>query len=335
MAAFAVDSDEAKQWMEGGDSRAELQVVGGALIGGLGGGSVFTAVGGGLGAGLSSKSADQTRAVADAVTDATDSSLVGNISSNILAGLGGALVGGTAGAAAASNVDLYNRKNDLGNDQAKEDLAASQNVIASYLQNNLPSWITGPLDSANKTVDGWAAQFKAKMDGDAQAIISQPPTTQMARGAANGLSAGVVEGGEPPTPGLGGARVSSAGEAANAVSGTPGYVPDNAILNSGTGDGQSSANNGNINDLESATDSGVPGRVQSRINVTNDGLDHIGDRHLDSTVNASQFTISESDLTNLLQSPNIVSTPVTRTIQSGGNINYVREVNAGQVGRYR
>lgn len=103
----------------------------------------------------------------------------------------------------------------------------------------------------------------------------------------------------------------------------------------GATDGQSSANNGNINDLESATDSGVPGRVQSRINVTNDGLDHIGDRHLDSTVNASQFTISESDLTNLLQSPNIVSTPVTRTIQSGGNINYVREVNAGQVGRYR
>ncbi|MGF6241210.1 hypothetical protein P3T42_002961 [Paraburkholderia sp. GAS38] len=241
MAAFAVDSDEAKQWMEGGDSRAELQVVGGALIGGLGGGSVFTAVGGGLGAGLSSKSADQTRAVADAVTDATGSSLVGNISSNILAGVGGALVGGTAGAAAASNVDLYNRNNDLGNDQAKKDLAASQNVIASYLQNNLPSWITGPLDSANKTVDGWAAQFKAKMDGDALAIMSQPPTTQMARGAANGLSAGVVEGGEPPAPSAGGVLVNSSRQAANAVSGTPnavsgtpGYVPDNTTLSKGS-----------------------------------------------------------------------------------------------------
>ncbi|ACC76323.1 adhesin [Paraburkholderia caribensis] len=65
--------------------------------------------------------------------------------------------------------------------------------------------------------------------------------------------------------------------------------------------------------------------------MTNDGLDHIGDRHLDSTVNASQFTISEGDLTNLLRSPNTVSTPVSRTIQSGGSINYVREVNAGQV----
>ncbi|PMS13985.1 adhesin [Trinickia caryophylli] len=65
--------------------------------------------------------------------------------------------------------------------------------------------------------------------------------------------------------------------------------------------------------------------------MTNDGLDHIGDRHLDSTVNASQFTISESDLTNLLQNPNTVSTPVTRTIQSGNSINYVREVDAGHV----
>ncbi|WP_245001887.1 DUF637 domain-containing protein [Cupriavidus pinatubonensis] len=77
--------------------------------------------------------------------------------------------------------------------------------------------------------------------------------------------------------------------------------------------------------------SGVPGRVQSRINVTNAGMAHIGDRHLDPTVNASQFTISESDLTKLLQSRTTVSTPVTRTIPSGNDINYVREVNAGQV----
>ncbi|WP_208456876.1 hypothetical protein, partial [Burkholderia vietnamiensis] len=65
--------------------------------------------------------------------------------------------------------------------------------------------------------------------------------------------------------------------------------------------------------------------------MTNDGMDHIGDRHLDPTVNASQFSINESDLKTLLQSPATVSTPVSRTIQSGGDINYVREVNAGQV----
>ena len=35
-AAFAADKATAEQWMEGGDSRAELQALGGALIGGLG-----------------------------------------------------------------------------------------------------------------------------------------------------------------------------------------------------------------------------------------------------------------------------------------------------------
>lgn len=76
--------------------------------------------------------------------------------------------------------------------------------------------------------DASTASNKAKMDGDAQAIVSQPPTTQMARGAANGLSAGVVEGGEPPAPSAGGVLVNSSGQAANAVSGTPGYVPSTA-----------------------------------------------------------------------------------------------------------
>ncbi|MGA4047914.1 hemagglutinin [Ralstonia nicotianae] len=109
-------------------------------------------------------------------------------------------------------------------------------------------------------------------------------------------------------------------------------TPSNAILSSsdsGTGSGSNSG--GSSAGGSGDADSGIPGRVQSRINVTNDGLDHIGDRHLDPTVNASQFTISESDLTKLLQSPATVSTPVTRTIQSGSSTNYVREVNAGQV----
>ncbi|WP_233833535.1 adhesin [Paraburkholderia sp. ZP32-5] len=60
-------------------------------------------------------------------------------------------------------------------------------------------------------------------------------------------------------------------------------------------------------------------------------MDHIGDRHLDPTVNASQFTISESDLRNLLQDPNTVSTPISKTVQSGTDVSYVREVNTGQV----
>jgi hypothetical protein len=115
--------------------------------------------------------------------------------------------------------------------------------------------------------------------------------------------------------------------------GSPGG-PSSALLSNGgdNGEGELQGSTGSPpNGQAPATDSGVPGRVQSRINLTNEGLDHIGDRHLDPTVNASQFTIGKSDLTDLLQRPSTVSTPVTRTIQSGGNISYVREVNVGQV----
>nr|WP_321788467.1 hypothetical protein [Paraburkholderia sp. J94] len=43
MAAAATDYNN---WREGGDARAGLHVAGGALIGGLGGGSAFGAIGG-------------------------------------------------------------------------------------------------------------------------------------------------------------------------------------------------------------------------------------------------------------------------------------------------
>jgi filamentous hemagglutinin len=96
-------------WAEGGDNRALLHFAGGALIGGLGGGSVFTAVGGGLGAGLSSKLAGQLESLSKGVASETGSDLLGNLAANVAAGVGGALVGGTAGAATASNVELYNQ----------------------------------------------------------------------------------------------------------------------------------------------------------------------------------------------------------------------------------
>ncbi|WP_329959702.1 hemagglutinin repeat-containing protein [Paraburkholderia translucens] len=96
-------------WAEGGDNRALLHFAGGALIGGLGGGSVFTAVGGGLGAGLSSKLAGQLEGLSKNVASETGSELLGSLAANVAAGVGGALVGGTAGAATASNVELYNQ----------------------------------------------------------------------------------------------------------------------------------------------------------------------------------------------------------------------------------
>ncbi|SIT35880.1 Filamentous hemagglutinin family outer membrane protein [Paraburkholderia ribeironis] len=100
---------EADSWAEGGTNRVGLHVVGGALIGGLGGGSVFSTVGGAAGAGVSATLPGKLNSVADSIGGATGSMTVGNTVSNVLAGLSGALVGGTAGAFTASNADLYNR----------------------------------------------------------------------------------------------------------------------------------------------------------------------------------------------------------------------------------
>ncbi len=112
---------DASSWSEGGDSRAALHVAGGALIGGLGGGSAFSTIGGAAGAGLSSKLADQMKAFSDSVAGATGSSLIGNLAGNIASGLAGAAVGGTAGAATASNLNLYNAANDKNDTEAKKE----------------------------------------------------------------------------------------------------------------------------------------------------------------------------------------------------------------------
>ncbi|NML31347.1 hypothetical protein [Paraburkholderia antibiotica] len=109
MAAAAADYNN---WKEGGDSRAELHIAGGALIGGLGGGSVFSTIGGAAGAGAASKMAGSLNDISKGVASATGSDLIGNLAANIAAGVGGAVVGGTAGAAMASNVQLYNQSVD-------------------------------------------------------------------------------------------------------------------------------------------------------------------------------------------------------------------------------
>ncbi|QBR00412.1 hypothetical protein [Paraburkholderia pallida] len=108
-------------WSEGGDARAGLHLAGGALIGGLGGGSAFSTIGGAAGAALSSKLADQMKAFSDSVSGATGSSLIGNLAGNIASGLAGAAVGGTAGAATGSNVNLYNAANDKNDTEAKKE----------------------------------------------------------------------------------------------------------------------------------------------------------------------------------------------------------------------
>nr|WP_052420987.1 hemagglutinin repeat-containing protein [Paraburkholderia ferrariae] len=165
LATASADIAEAQQWMEGGDSRAMLQATGGALIGGLGGGGAFTAVGGALGAGLSSKLADQTKAASDAVTDATGSSLLGNLSGNVLAGVGGALVGGSAGAAMASNVDLYNQNNDQGNAAAKKKADALTASLQEAQAKQDAALATLPAATWNGLVDFGEAALNTVING--------------------------------------------------------------------------------------------------------------------------------------------------------------------------
>ncbi|MFP7492962.1 hypothetical protein SFC66_04160 [Terribacillus saccharophilus] len=76
---------------------------------------------------------------------------------------------------------------------------------------------------------------------------------------------------------------------------------------------------------ETAKVSGMPPIVQSRINIGNEGWNHVVDRHF-SKKNASQFTISKDELRSLLSSKNVVASPVTRSIESADGTRYVREV---------
>ncbi|WP_247740963.1 hypothetical protein [Cohnella sp. LGH] len=86
---------------------------------------------------------------------------------------------------------------------------------------------------------------------------------------------------------------------------------------------------------------GMPPRVQSRINLRNGtaeegaGFNHVLDRHFNPSKNASQFTITPDELKGILQSKEVVSTPVSRVLYSDikladGTIEkqarYVREV---------
>jgi hypothetical protein len=74
----------------------------------------------------------------------------------------------------------------------------------------------------------------------------------------------------------------------------------------------------------------LPGRVQSRINLSNEGWDHVVKRHFSGKPNASQFTVTQDELRGVLQSEEVVNTPITRTLQSTEGTLYVREVDLGR-----
>ncbi|WP_232434348.1 hemagglutinin repeat-containing protein [Burkholderia ubonensis] len=243
--------NEAKGWMEGGASRAELQMGGGALIGGLGGGSALTAIGGAAGAGMSSLLAGQAAKISESVGDATGSSLVGNIAANVAATVGGTLVGGSAGAAMASNVELYNAGNDANNKDSQAKWAGLQGLVnravaAGLGAVNTVAGVRNAIGNAiGDAIDSAASQFGTLMKRDAQDKMSQSPTQLISQGVANGINTVLgSKGGEPPMAGPSVALVDSVtGQAANAALGaTDRTPPSNAIFSSGNGRNQADKN---------------------------------------------------------------------------------------------
>jgi hypothetical protein len=75
----------------------------------------------------------------------------------------------------------------------------------------------------------------------------------------------------------------------------------------------------------------VPGRVRSRINLSTGnryaGWTHVAAEHFNPARSGkSQFTISQSELRHLLQTREVIGSPVVRVLQSSSGPVYVREV---------
>jgi filamentous hemagglutinin len=125
---------EGDLWGEGGDDRVMLHMAGGALLGGLGAGSVVGAMSGAAGAGASAYLAPALNDVADQFGDpGTAGHAVGNIIANLLATAAGGAVGGGVGAATASNVDAYNRQLHPDEKQRIKQLAGNNAVEEARL----------------------------------------------------------------------------------------------------------------------------------------------------------------------------------------------------------
>ncbi|RQM43869.1 hypothetical protein EHZ19_31900 [Paraburkholderia bannensis] len=130
IAAGDAASADFDNWKEGGDYRTALHIVGGALVGGLGGGAL-DAFGGAAGAGLTSSLAKELQSIGDGVSDTTGSSLIGRLAENVVASIAGAAVGGTAGAATGTAVNLYNQDKNEQEKELEDEVSAARKIIAT------------------------------------------------------------------------------------------------------------------------------------------------------------------------------------------------------------
>ncbi|QPJ63218.1 MAG: hypothetical protein G3M70_15575 [Candidatus Nitronauta litoralis] len=76
----------------------------------------------------------------------------------------------------------------------------------------------------------------------------------------------------------------------------------------------------------------IPGSVQSRINVSNEGFGHTIKGHFNpgKIASKSQFTISQSALKNILTSKSVVQSPASHLTGIGKKATFLREVHLGQ-----
>jgi filamentous hemagglutinin len=69
----------------------------------------------------------------------------------------------------------------------------------------------------------------------------------------------------------------------------------------------------------------VPGRVLSRINISNAGWAHVLESHF--LGSGSRFSIGEGELRSLLGSRQVVGSPVVRTLESADGTRFLRQVD--------
>ncbi|VVD73760.1 tRNA nuclease CdiA-2 [Pandoraea morbifera] len=274
--------------------------------------------GGAIGASMSAAFAPS---LVNAMRSGDESETAERAALSILAGLAGAFSAGGAGADA--NAGAFWAQNEALNN-------ADQHKGAKGLVEQLLDVIMTP-SNVRARVQNELLLVQQKQSGD------QPPADP------NKLIVEANDG--PPRSGAGGSSLLVPIICATPIGpficglfganapGTSGSQPPNVTLSNTNDEGSGSDAGGRGGAYRSinSTNNSIPGRVQSRINMTNDGLEHVAERHFDTTVNASQFTISESDLTNILQRRETVSTPVSRVVESSDGLRYIREINVGRV----
>jgi filamentous hemagglutinin len=80
----------------------------------------------------------------------------------------------------------------------------------------------------------------------------------------------------------------------------------------------------------------VPGRVLSRVNLRNGsqaegaGFNHVIAEHFSGKASKSEFTVSQNELKAILQSKEVVQSPVSRILESADGPRYVREIDLGR-----